>query len=228
MSSSGLSGAWLQVLQTELDAPYMRELSAFLKQEKAEGKLIYPPGSQIFRCMHLTPLESVRVVILGQDPYHGPGQAEGLCFSVPAGVPWPPSLRNILMELKSDLGLHLPVDGGSLLPWARQGVLLLNSVMTVEAGQAASHQGRGWERFTDAVVRVLNQQPNPIVFMLWGRYAQNKGSMVDAVKHKVLRAAHPSPLSANRGGFFGCRHFSQCNQFLKEHGQPEIDWSLAD
>ncbi len=228
MSSSGLTGAWQQVLQAELDAPYMRELSAFLKQEKAQGKLIYPPGSQIFRCMHLTPLEAVRVVILGQDPYHGANQAEGLCFSVPAGVPLPPSLRNIMIELKNDLGLSLPADRGSLLSWARQGVLLLNSVMTVEAGQAASHQGKGWERFTDAVVRVLNQQPKPIVFMLWGRYAQNKGSMVDAVKHKVLRAAHPSPLSANRGGFFGCRHFSQCNQFLKEQGQPEIDWSLPD
>ncbi|NNM52608.1 MAG: uracil-DNA glycosylase [Pseudomonadales bacterium] len=227
MSSSALTGAWQQVLQMEMDAPYMRDLSAFLKAEKAQGKIIYPQGAQIFRCMHLTPLDEVRVVILGQDPYHGSGQAEGLCFSVPEGVAWPPSLRNIMTELKNDLGWQSSGSHGSLVPWARQGVLLLNSVMTVEAGQAASHQGKGWERFTDAVVRELNQQPNPLVFMLWGRYAQNKGSIVDQIKHKVLRAAHPSPLSANRGGFFGCRHFSQCNQFLKEHGQPEIDWNLS-
>ncbi len=221
-SSAGLQGQWLQALAAQIDSAYMRTLADFLRQEKRAGKVIYPPSKQIFRAMHLTPLESVRCVILGQDPYHGPGQAEGLCFSVPAGVAIPPSLRNILLELQTDLRLPSLQASGSLEAWARQGVLLLNRVLTVESGQAASHQGRGWEQFTDAVLALLNQQQRPIVFMLWGRYAQQKATCITA-PHKILQAPHPSPLSAHRG-FLGCRHFSQCNGFLRQQGLPEIDW----
>lgn len=202
----------------------MARLRAFLVAEKAAGKQIYPKGSEWFRALDLTPLEQVRVVILGQDPYHGPGQAHGLCFSVKPGVRPPPSLGNIYKELHTDLGLPRPTHG-FLKHWARQGVLLLNSVLTVEMAKAASHQKRGWEQFTDAVIRLVNAKDSPVVFMLWGTYAQKKAAFVDSTKHLVLTAAHPSPLSAHNG-FMGCRHFSKCNAFLESKGSPAIDWSL--
>jgi uracil-DNA glycosylase len=204
----------------------MQVLKSFLVAEKAGGKRIFPKGSDYFRALDLTPLHQVRVVILGQDPYHGPGQAHGLCFSVQPGVRPPPSLVNIFKELRSDLGIAHP-GHGFLEHWARQGVLLLNSVLTVEMGQAASHQGKGWERFTDAVIAQVNALPEPVVFMLWGSYAQRKAAFVDADRHLVLKAAHPSPLSAHNG-FFGCRHFSKANQFLESRGLPPIDWALPD
>ena len=202
----------------------MRQLSAFLRQRKAAGATIYPPGPQIFAAFDATPFDAVKVVILGQDPYHGPGQAHGLCFSVLPGVEVPPSLHNIYKELASDTGFVRP-DHGCLLPWARQGVLLLNSVLTVEAGQAGSHQGKGWEGFTDHVVDVLNRERDNLVFLLWGSYAQAKGKVIDPRRHRVLKAPHPSPLSAHRG-FLGCRHFSAANQFLVRTGQAPVDWNL--
>ena len=219
-----LEASWKAALRDEFTQPYMRELSDFLRQEKAAGKVIYPPGPLIFNALDSTPLEQVRVVILGQDPYHGPGQAHGLSFSVPPGVPVPPSLLNIYKEIEADLGIARP-GHGCLLPWARQGVLLLNAVLSVEQGQAGSHQGRGWEGFTDHVVDVLNRQREGLVFMLWGSYAQKKGAMIDTGRHRVLKAPHPSPLSAHRG-FLGCRHFSQANDYLRRRGQAPIDWSL--
>lgn len=202
----------------------MRQLSAFLHQRKAAGATVYPPGPQIFAAFDATPFDAVKVVILGQDPYHGPGQAHGLCFSVLPGVPVPPSLDNIYKELAQDTGFARP-DHGCLLPWARQGVLLLNSVLTVEAGQAGSHQGKGWEGFTDHVVDVLNREREQLVFLLWGSYAQKKGAVIDPRRHRVLKAPHPSPLSAHRG-FLGCGHFSAANQYLARGGQRPIDWSL--
>ena len=202
----------------------MRALSAFLRQRKAAGATVFPPGGEIFSACDATPFDAVKVVILGQDPYHGAGQAHGLCFSVLPGVEVPPSLHNIYKELASDTGFVRP-DHGCLLPWAQQGVLLLNSVLTVEQGLAASHQGRGWEGFTDHVVDVLNRQREGLVFMLWGSYAQKKGAMIDASRHRVLRAPHPSPLSAHRG-FLGCGHFSAANQSLARSGQAPIDWAL--
>lgn len=224
MSEIQLHESWKAPLMPEFQSDYMAQLRAFLVAEKAAGKSIFPKGSEWFRALDLTPLDKVRVVILGQDPYHGPGQAHGLCFSVQPGVRPPPSLVNIYKELESDLGLSRP-NHGFLEHWAKQGVLLLNSVLTVEAAQAASHQGRGWEKFTDAIIRLLNAREEPIVFMLWGSYAQKKAAFVDTSKHLVLKAAHPSPLSAHNG-FLGCRHFSQCNAFLKAHGMAPIDWSL--
>ena len=220
-----LDAEWKQALQGEFLAPYMQELRRFLAAEKQAGKVIYPPGSEFFSALNFTPLTSVKVVILGQDPYHGPGQAHGLCFSVRRGVPPPPSLQNVFREINKDLGLPVPRHG-ELTPWAQQGVLLLNSVLSVQAGLAASHQGRGWETFTDAVIRLLNEQREHLVFMLWGAYAQKKGRFIDTRKHLVLKAAHPSPLAANRGGWFGCRHFSQANAYLQEQGLGPIDWSL--
>jgi uracil-DNA glycosylase len=202
----------------------MQALRAFLVAEKAKGKRIFPKGSEWFRALDLTSLDAVRVVILGQDPYHGEGQAHGLCFSVRPGVRPPPSLGNIYKELKSDLGID-PPGHGFLEHWAQQGVLLLNSVLTVEMAQAASHQGKGWERFTDAIIRLVNDRPDPVVFLLWGAYAQKKAAFVDAGRHLVLKAAHPSPLSAHNG-FLGCRHFSQTNTFLAGKGLPPIDWAL--
>lgn len=205
----------------------MRKLSAFLRAEKAAGRAIYPAGRDMFRALDLTPLSSVRVVILGQDPYHGPGQAHGLAFSVRPGVRIPPSLQNIFKELRDDLGIA-PSRHGLLDHWAQQGVLLLNSVLSVEAGQAASHQGQGWEAFTDAVVDLVARRPEPNVFLLWGAHAQRKAASVETVgggRHLVLRAAHPSPLSAHNG-FFGCRHFSRANAFLEQHGRGPIDWAL--
>lgn len=219
-----LDDSWKTPLAPEFASPYMGELKEFLIQEKARGKRIFPRGSEYFRALDLTPLEQVKVVILGQDPYHGEGQAHGLCFSVRTGVRPPPSLVNIYKELQSDLGIT-PARHGFLEHWARQGVLLLNSVLTVEMAQAASHQGKGWERFTDAVVRLVNGKPEPVVFMLWGAYAQRKASYVDPSRHLVLKAAHPSPLSAHNG-FLGSRHFSTANAFLDRHGRGAIDWAL--
>ena len=228
MSEQGrvrLHPEWLQHLSAEFDQPYMQSLRAFLLEEKQAGHTVYPPGGEIFAALNATPLSQVRVVILGQDPYHGPGQAHGLCFSVRRGQRPPPSLQNIFAELRTDLGLE-PPRHGELMAWAGQGVLLLNSVLTVRAGEAASHQGRGWERFTDQVIGVLNQQREGLVFLLWGGYAQRKGRIIDSRRHRVLSAAHPSPLSANRGGWFGCRHFSQANAWLAGRGEQPIDWSL--
>lgn len=219
---------WLAALQNEFDAPYMASLKAFLVAEKAAGKRIFPRGDEWFRALDLTPPAKVRVVILGQDPYHGPGQAHGLCFSVRPGVAPPPSLVNIFKELESDLGIARPRHG-FLESWAQQGVLLLNSVLTVEMSKAASHQGRGWEKFTDAVIRHIAAKPESVVFLLWGSYAQKKAAFVDSIerggRHLVLKSAHPSPLSAH-GGFFGCKHFSQANAFLEARGLVPIEWSL--
>lgn len=230
MAEINLHDSWKTPLLSEFQADYMAQLRAFLVAEKAAGKQIFPRGGEWFRALDLTPLDKVRVVILGQDPYHGPGQAHGLCFSVKPGVRPPPSLVNIYKELETDLGLPRPRHG-FLEHWARQGVLLLNSVLTVEAAKAASHQGRGWEKFTDAIIRLLNARKEPVVFMLWGSYAQKKAAFVDSIAnggpHLVLKAAHPSPLSAHNG-FLGCRHFSQCNAFLESRGLPPIDWSLPE
>ena len=223
-----LHPTWLEPLRGEFESPYMGALKSFLNSEKAAGKRIFPKGSEWFRALDLTPLEDVRVVILGQDPYHGPGQAHGLCFSVRPDVRIPPSLVNIYKELESDLAIPR-ARHGFLEHWAKQGVLLLNAVLTVQMAQAASHQGRGWERFTDAIIRLVNARPEPVVFMLWGSYAQKKAAFVDSIdkggRHLVLKAAHPSPLSAHNG-FLGCRHFSKANTFLENHGMKPIDWAL--
>ena len=221
-----LDESWRVALQKEFDSPYMHDLKAFLLREKQQGKMIFPRGPEWFRALNLTPLGSVRVVILGQDPYHGPGQAHGLCFSVRKGVRVPPSLVNIYKEMQSDLGIP-PAHHGNLTHWAKQGVLLLNSVLTVVQGNAASHQKRGWERFTDAVIACVNEQKTPVVFMLWGSYAQKKAAFVDTSRHLVLKAPHPSPLSAHNG-FFGGHYFSKANQFLEEHGLKPIDWRLPE
>lgn len=202
----------------------MQALSAFLRQRKAAGARVYPPGRDIFAAFDATPFDAVKVVILGQDPYHGAGQAHGLCFSVPPGVPVPPSLLNIYKELERDTGFVRP-DHGCLLPWATRGVLLLNSVLTVEDGKPGSHQSRGWEGFTDHVVDVLNREREQLVFLLWGSYAQKKGAVIDSRRHRVLKAPHPSPLSAHRG-FLGCGHFSAANQYLARCGTAPVDWSL--
>jgi len=202
----------------------MQALREFLRVEKVAGKTIYPPGPEIFAALDTTPFEDVRVVILGQDPYHGPGQAHGLCFSVRPGVEVPPSLQNIFTEIERDLAIPRP-DHGCLIPWARSGVLLLNSVLTVEAHRAGSHQGRGWESFTDAIVALLNRERERLVFLLWGAYAQRKGQIIDPRRHKVLKAPHPSPLSCHRG-FAGCGHFSAANRYLHEHAQRPVDWRL--
>ena len=202
----------------------MRALSAFLRERKAAGARIYPPGPQIFAAFDATPFEQVKVVVLGQDPYHGPGQAHGLCFSVQPGVSVPPSLDNIYKEIHRDLGLPRP-DHGYLMSWAHRGVLLLNAVLTVEDGRAGAHQGKGWEGFTDHVVDTLNREREGLVFLLWGSYAQAKGKVIDPRRHRVLKAPHPSPLSAHRG-FIGCGHFSAANDYLARQGQTPIDWSL--
>ena len=221
-----LHESWKAPLADEFAAPYMAELRAFLVAEKAKGKRIFPKGSEWFRALDLTPLEKVRVVIIGQDPYHGEGQAHGLCFSVQPGVRTPPSLVNIYKEMQSDLGIP-PARHGFLEHWAKQGVLLLNAVLTVEMAQAASHQGKGWEKFTDAIIRLVNARAEPCVFLLWGAYAQRKAAFVDMSRHLVLKSAHPSPLSAYNG-FFGSRPFSQTNAFLEAHGQAPIDWALPE
>jgi len=221
-----LHPSWLEPLRGEFDQPYMGELKRFLAEEREKGKSIFPKGAEWFRALALTPLDQVRVVILGQDPYHGLGQAHGLCFSVQPGVQIPPSLVNIYKEIESDLGIR-PARHGFLEHWARQGVLLLNSVLTVEMGRAASHREKGWERFTDRIIQAINAKDEPVVFMLWGSYAQKKAAFVDTSKHLVLKAPHPSPLSAH-GGFFGCRHFSKANAFLESRGLPPIDWALPE
>ncbi|QIB64492.1 uracil-DNA glycosylase [Kineobactrum salinum] len=219
-----LEASWLAQLETEFRQPYMRELKQFLQAEKRAGKRIFPPGDEIFSAFNHTPLQRVKVVILGQDPYHGEGQAHGLCFSVRAGTRIPPSLQNIYREIQRDLGIGPPTHG-DLTAWADQGVLLLNSVLSVECGLAASHQRRGWEQFTDRVIEVVNRQRDGVVFMLWGSYAQRKGSIIDTHRHCVLRSTHPSPLSAHRG-FLGCGHFSAANDYLRARGETPIDWQL--
>jgi uracil-DNA glycosylase len=223
-----LHESWREPLKDEFAAPYMAALKGFLSAERGSGKRIFPAASEWFRALDLTPLDKVRVVILGQDPYHGLGQAHGLCFSVRPGVPPPPSLVNIYKEMKTDLGIER-AGHGFLEHWAKQGVLLLNSVLTVEMGLAASHRERGWEKFTDAIIRLVNAKSEPVVFMLWGSYAQKKAAFVDSTdkggRHLVLKAPHPSPLSAH-AGFFGCRHFSKANAFLEAQGLSPIDWAL--
>ena len=204
--------------------PEMRALSEFLRQRQAAGARVYPPGPRIFAAFDATPFEQVQVVVLGQDPYHGPGQAHGLCFSVLPGVPVPPSLDNIFKEIGAELGLPRP-DHGCLLPWARRGVLLLNAVLTVEEGRAGAHQGKGWEGFTDRAIEALSAEREGLVFLLWGSYAQAKGKVIDPRRHRVLKAPHPSPLSAHRG-FLGCGHFAAANEYLSRHGQVPVDWSL--
>lgn len=221
-----LEPGWLEQLAAEFDRPYMLALRDFLATEKAAGKVTYPAGSEYFNALNSTPFDAVKVVILGQDPYHGPNQAHGLAFSVNEGVPKPPSLKNIYKEIQSDLGFSdTQLKHGCLEGWASQGVLLLNSVLTVEQNHAASHQGKGWETFTDRIIECLSRREKPCVFLLWGNYAQKKGAVIDRAKHKVLTAPHPSPLSAHRG-FLGCRHFSQCNSLLEEFGETSIDWRV--
>ncbi|MFN2289181.1 MAG: uracil-DNA glycosylase [Chromatocurvus sp.] len=217
---------WLQLLEDEFEQDYMRDLSSFLRQRRGQGAVLYPAPAEIFNAFWYTPPADVAVVILGQDPYHNPGQAHGLCFSVRPDVPVPPSLRNIYQEQRDDIGAAIPRHG-SLVAWARRGVLLLNSVLTVEQGRAGAHHGRGWERFTDRVIELINARERPVVFMLWGSYAQKKGASIDTDRHCVLRAPHPSPLSAHRG-FFGCGHFSAGNAFLRERGMSDLDWTLPD
>lgn len=219
-----LEKSWLAKLQPEFDKDYMRNLRKFLLSQKEAKKIIYPQGSEYFAALNLTPLNKVKVVIIGQDPYHGPGQAHGLSFSVRSGVRFPPSLLNIFKELKADLGIDMP-KSGDLTHWAEQGVLLLNAVLTVENGKAAAHQGKGWEQFTDQVIQTLNKNREHIVYLLWGSYAQKKAAFVDRTKNLVLESPHPSPLSAHRG-FFGSKPFSKINAYLREQGIKEIDWSL--
>ena len=216
-----IAPSWGEKLQSEFDAPYFSQLTQFVRKEYATGPC-YPPGNQIFNAFNLCPFNKVKVVILGQDPYHEEGQAEGLCFSVSDGVQWPPSLQNIFKEIEGDLHRPAPATG-SLRRWAEQGVLLLNSTLTVRAHQAASHAGQGWETFTDAVVRLLSDERENLVFLLWGSYAQHKGAIVDRQRHLVLTSAHPSPLSAYRG-FFGNHHFSLCNDYLIQHNITPINW----
>jgi len=216
--------SWLAVLKDEFEQPYMQSLKQFLLREKQQGKVIYPTNDLIFNALNTTPFDSVKVVILGQDPYHGPNQAHGLCFSVLPGVRLPPSLLNIFKEIHQDLGFTIPTHG-YLQSWAEQGVLLLNATLTVEQNKAGSHQKRGWEQFTDRAIQLLNEQREGLVFLLWGSYAQKKGQFIDSQKHLVLKAPHPSPLSAHRG-FFGTQHFSKANTYLTQHGLSSIDWCL--
>lgn len=219
-----LHPSWQAVLGQEFEQPYMHNLREFLQQEKAAGKVIFPPGPQIFNAFNHTPFDQVRVVIIGQDPYHGPGQAHGLSFSVQPGVKVPPSLVNIFKEIQADLGLQMS-GSGDLTPWADQGVLLLNATLTVEQANAGSHQKKGWEEFTDAAIKALNEQRSGLVFVLWGSYAQKKGAVIDQQRHLVLKSPHPSPLSAHRG-FFGNHQFSAINQYLLKQGQQPINWQI--
>ena len=225
MAKVQIEASWLEKLQSEFDKPYFEQLIQFVKTEYAQGTC-YPPGKLIFNAFNLCPLPKVKVVLIGQDPYHEPQQAHGLCFSVNDGVPFPPSLRNIFQEIQTDLGKPVP-QSGNLTRWAEQGVLLLNATLTVRAHMAASHQKRGWEEFTDAIIRKVNEQDRPVVYMLWGRPAQMKKSMLNNPKHLILEAPHPSPLSAYRG-FFGCKHFSKANEFLMQNGLAPIDWQIED
>jgi uracil-DNA glycosylase len=221
-----LHSQWRQVIGDEFEKDYMLSLREFLIQRKQQDAVIYPPSDQWFSALNSTPFDNVRAVILGQDPYHGAGQAHGLCFSVTPGIKVPPSLANIYKEIKSDLGIEQP-NHGCLISWAQQGVLLLNATLTVEDGNAGAHQGKGWEQFTDQVIRSVNQQREGVVFMLWGNYAQKKSAMIDSQRHLVLKSVHPSPLSAYRG-FFGCGHFSAANQYLQEQRLEPIDWQLPE
>ncbi len=221
-----LEESWKEALSAEFEQPYMQQLADFLRQEKQQGKVIYPPGPLIFNALNLTPLSAVKVVILGQDPYHGAGQAHGLSFSVPAGVAIPPSLLNMYKELQRDLNIPL-AKHGCLHSWAKQGVLLLNTTLTVEHAQAGSHAKAGWQRFTDHIIDCVSQQQAHVVFMLWGAHARSKAERIDASKHLLLTSAHPSPLSAYRG-FLGNAHFSQCNKFLQRSGQTPIDWRVPE
>lgn len=220
-----IEDSWKEILKDEFRSQYFSELKEFLVEEKKKYK-IYPPGELIFNAFNSTPFDKVRVVLLGQDPYHGRGQAHGLCFSVPEGIPQPPSLVNIFKELNSDLGIPLP-EHGNLGKWTSRGVLLLNAILTVRANQAGSHQNRGWEKFTDAVIQKISEKRTGIVFLLWGKYAQAKELLIDSDKHYILKAAHPSPYSADNG-FFGCRHFSRTNEILGRHGIEEIDWGIIN
>lgn len=220
-----IEGKWAEALKEEFRKPYYTDLYKFIKEEYS-SHVVYPPSEDIFNALHLTDLKDIKVVILGQDPYHEPGQAHGLCFSVRPEVDIPPSLVNIYKELHDDLGCKIP-DNGYLVYWAQQGVLLLNTLLTVRAHQAFSHRGKGWENFTDAIIKAVNKEDRPIVYMLWGSPAQKKADMLDNPKHLILKAPHPSPLSAYRG-FFGCRHFSKCNEFLEKNGIDPIDWQIPD
>lgn len=217
-----IDNSWREHIGAEFEKPYFSALTDFVRHEYTTTTC-YPPGSLIFNAFNLCPFDRVKVVIIGQDPYHEPGQAQGLSFSVPEGVPFPPSLQNIFKEIQFDLGKPMPPTG-DLTRWAGQGVLLLNATLTVRAHQAASHQRHGWEQFTDAAIRALNAERENLVFILWGGYARSKAQFIDRSRHLVLESVHPSPLSANRGGWFGNHHFSQCNAYLREHGEQEIDW----
>lgn len=216
---------WKNALADELTSDNMDNIRQFLKQAYTDGKTLYPPASLMFNAFDLTPLSNVKVVILGQDPYHGAGQAMGLSFSVPKAIPKPPSLQNILKELSNDIGIPI-ANHGDLTTWAKQGVLLLNSMLSVEAGQAGSHQGKGWEQFTDAVIEAVNEHCEHCVFILWGKYAQKKGRFIDTDKHLIITGTHPSPLGANHGGFFGTRPFSKTNDYLIAHGTTPINWQI--
>jgi len=218
-----INESWKNMLIEEFNLPYFHLLRNFLVEEKKQYA-VFPPGNQIFSAFELTPFEAVKVVLLGQDPYHGKGQAHGLCFSVPSGIAPPPSLVNIFIEIRNDLGLPLPKHG-SLESWARQGVLLLNATLTVRANQPGSHQNKGWETFTDQVIRTLSKEKTGLVFLLWGKFAQAKENLIDSSKHFILKAAHPSPYSAS-AGFFGCKHFSKTNELLRSQGKDEINWAL--
>ena len=217
-----IDNSWREHIGAEFEKPYFSALTDFVRHEYTTTTC-YPPGSLIFNAFNLCPFDRVKVVIIGQDPYHEPGQAQGLSFSVPEGVPFPPSLQNIFKEIQLDLGKPMPPTG-DLTRWAEQGVLLLNATLTVRAHQAASHQRHGWEQFTDAAIRALSAERENLVFILWGGYARSKAQLIDCSRHLVLESVHPSPLSANRGGWFGNHHFSQCNAYLREHGEQEIDW----
>ena len=225
MSEIKLQQSWKKLLESEFNKPYMHKLKTFLVTQQQQEKTVYPAGDLIFNALNSTPVDKVKVVILGQDPYHGPNQAHGLCFSVNKGVAIPPSLRNIYKELHQDIGFTIP-DHGNLQAWADQGVLLLNSVLTVNQAQAGSHQRQGWEIFTDKIIAELNNKHKNIVYMLWGAYAQKKGTSIDAQNNLILKSVHPSPLSAHRG-FMGCKHFSQCNEYLQAHGKSPIIWQIS-
>jgi uracil-DNA glycosylase len=220
-----IEDSWKKELKQEFTKAYFQQIVAFLKTEKIQGKIIYPPGSLIFNAFTQTPFDAVKVVILGQDPYHGQGQAHGLCFSVQDGIQPPPSLLNIYKEIESDIGVGMPSNYGNLSKWAQQGVLLINAFLTVRANEAASHSKIGWENFTNAVIRKISDEKKGVVFLLWGKFAQEKQSLIDETKHHVLKAAHPSPLSAYNG-FFGCKHFSRTNELLLQQGLEPIDWKL--
>ena len=220
-----INETWKEALREEFAKPYFLQVTDFLKAEKSTGKIIFPPGTLIFNAFEKTPFDKIKAVIIGQDPYHGNGQAHGLSFSVPAGIKPPPSLVNIFKEIKKDTGLQMPADNGNLISWAEQGVLLLNTALTVRAGEPFSHAKSGWATFTDAVIKTISDKKENIVFLLWGKFAQEKQVLIDETKHHVLKAAHPSPFSADKG-FFGCKHFSKTNELLMQDGNQPIDWSL--